>query len=212
MPLDTWLVYAAAVFVLTVTPGPSVLNVVALSVNHGVRHATLGALGSTTAIVGLMGLSAAGLGAVLAASELAFSVVKWAGAAYLAWIGIASLRSAGASLAVAEDGAARVHVRDRDTFVRGLFVGASNPKALVFFAALFPQFMDPSRPQGPQFVVLGLTFVAFELGWLLTYAALGQRARRWLQRPGRAVMFDRATGGVFLLAAGLLAMTRRAAA
>ena len=95
--------------------------------------------------------------------------------------------------------------------MRGLLVGASNPKALVFFTALFPQFMDPARAQGPQFLVLGLTFVAFELGWLLTYAALGLRARQWLQRPGRAAMFDRATGGIFLLAAGLLAMTRRAA-
>jgi threonine/homoserine/homoserine lactone efflux protein len=212
MPFDTWLVYTAAVFILTVTPGPSVLNVVSTSVNHGFRQGALGALGSTTAIVGIMVLSAAGLGAVLAASETAFSVVKWAGAAYLAWIGIASLRSAGASLALPEAGAGAPAVRGRDTFVRGLLVGASNPKALVFFTALFPQFMDPARAQGPQFLVLGLTFVAFELGWLLTYAALGLRARQWLQRPGRAAMFDRATGGIFLLAAGLLAMTRRAAA
>ncbi len=210
MPLDTWLVYAAAVFVLTVTPGPSVLNVVSLSVNHGLRHAVLGALGSTSAIVVLMSLSAAGLGALLAASETAFSVLKWAGAAYLAWIGIASLRSAGSALALKDGEPGDLRVRGRDTFVRGLLVGASNPKALVFFTALFPQFMDPARPQGPQFVVLGLTFVAFELGWLLTYASLGRRARAWLQRPGRAVMFDRATGGIFLLAAGLLALTRRA--
>ena len=67
--------------------------------------------------------------------------------------------------------------------------------------------LTPADYRGP---VLGLIFLAFELGWLLTYASLGQRARAWLQRPGRAVMFDRATGGIFLLAAGLLALTRRA--
>ena len=91
-------------------------------------------------------------------------------------------------------------------------MGASNPKALVFFTALFPQFIDPSQPQGLQFLALGTTFVAFELFWLCTYAALGARAKHWLQEPGRAMLFNRATGGVFLLAAGVLASAKRGAA
>lgn len=208
MPLNTWLVFVAAVFVLTVTPGPSVLMAISTSVNRGFRQAVLAALGSTSAIVGIMALSAVGLGAVLSASELLFSVLKWVGAAYLAYLGITSLLAPGRNVLLSEQ---KEPVQPR-SFVRGLLVGASNPKALVFFTALFPQFIDPARPQLPQFLVLCSTFVAFELFWLVMYAALSNRAKHWLQQPGRAVLFNRATGGVFLLAAAVLASARRSAA
>jgi threonine/homoserine/homoserine lactone efflux protein len=210
MSLSTWLLYVAAVFVLTVTPGPSVLMVIATSVNRGYRQALLAALGSTCAIVGIMTLSALGLGAALAASEVLFSWIKWGGAAYLAYLGVmallASRRDAPMSPARPDDGASA-----SSSFTSGLLVGASNPKALVFFAALFPQFVDPAQPQGMQYLVLGATFVSFELFWLCSYASLGARATQWLSRPGRMRQFNRATGGVFLVAAGLLASTRRAA-
>jgi len=90
-------------------------------------------------------------------------------------------------------------------------VGASNPKALLFFGALFPQFMDPAASQASQFLVLGGTFVVFELFWLSVYTLTASRARAWLEQPRRARLFNRATGAVFLLAAGLLATTRRQA-
>ena len=89
-------------------------------------------------------------------------------------------------------------------------MGASNPKALLFFGALFPQFIVPSEPQLPQFVVLGVTFVFFELLWLGIYALTAAKAKQWLQKPRRARLFNRATGIVFLLAAGLLASSKRA--
>lgn len=181
---------------------------VSTSVNRGFRQAVLASLGSTSAVVGIMALSAAGLGAVLATSETLFSCLKWAGAAYLAYLGVTSLLSSASKLELAEsERSSRQH-----SFVRGFLVGASNPKALVFFTALFPQFIDPSRPQLPQFLVLCATFVCFELFWLCTYSALGARAKRWLQAPGRVVLFNRATGGVFLLAAGALASVKRATA
>ena len=208
MSLNTWLVFVAAVFVLTVTPGPSVLMTVSTSVNRGFRQAVLAALGSTSAIVGIMLLSAAGLGTILLASDLLFSVLKWAGAGYLTYLGLSSLFSRENNLSPLHQQETRETVRTR-SFVHGFLVGASNPKALAFFTALFPQFIDPSRPQVPQFLVLCSTFVAFELFWLITYAALGSRAKRWLQKPGRAMLFNRATGGIFLLAAGALASARR---
>ena len=210
MLLSTWLLYVAAVFVLTVTPGPAVLTAISTAVNHGPRRAFVSSLGSTCAVVGLMALSALGLGAVLAASETAFNALKWAGAAYLAWLGVAALRSAGTDLVV--PGASEGPVSARRLFGRGFLVGASNPKALLFFGALFPQFMDPAAPQLTQFLVLGLTFVVFELGWLSIYALTASRAQRWLQQPRRARQFNRLTGVVFLLAAGLLATSRRAPA
>lgn len=208
MSLNTWLIYVAAVFVLTVTPGPSVLMAISTSVNRGFRQAVLASLGSTSAIVCIMVLSAVGLGAVLATSETLFFLLKWAGAAYLAYLGITSLLAPPHALRLSE----QEQAAQARSFVRGFLVGASNPKALVFFTALFPQFIDPANPRGPQFLVLCATFVAFELFWLFTYAALGARAKNWLQQPGRAALFNRATGGVFLLAAGVLASAKRSAA
>ena len=208
MTFNTWLIYAAAVFVLTVTPGPTVLTVVSTSVNGGLRQAMLAASGSITAAICMMGLSAVGLGAVLATSETLFTALKWAGAAYLAYLGVGALLSKGQAFDLRDVDASS----SRQSFVRGVLVGASNPKALVFFAALFPQFIDPAQAQWPQFVVLCTTFIAFEVFWLCTYAALGAKAKNWLQQPSRAKLFNRATGAVFLLAASALATAKRAAA
>jgi len=205
MTLSTWLLYVAAVFVLTVTPGPSVLMCVSTSVNFGPRKALITSLGSTSAIVGLMTLSALGLGALLAASEALFTALKWAGAAYLAYLGVRALLAPASDIRV-EGGA---QVGGRRLFVQGFLVGLSNPKALLFFGALFPQFLNPAAPQLPQFLVLGATFVCFELGWLTVYALTASRAQRWLQQPHRARQFNRLTGVVFLLAAGLLATSKR---
>jgi threonine/homoserine/homoserine lactone efflux protein len=207
MSISTWLVYVAAVFVLTVTPGPSVLMCVTTSVQAGARRAVLAALGSTTAITGLMTLSALGLGSVLAASETLFGVLKWLGAAYLAYLGIKLWLSPDGELGQGRNAASGSRLR---TWLQGFLVGASNPKALLFFGALFPQFIDTARPQGPQFLILGTTFVCFELGWLTVYALSAARARRWLQQPRRSRQVNRASGTVFLVAAGLLATSRRA--
>lgn len=145
--------------------------------------------------------------AVLAASEALFSALKWLGAGYLAYLGVASLRSKASSLAVPD--ASLPQVSARTLYARGALVGASNPKALLFFGALFPQFIDPSAPQLGQFLILGVTFIFFELFWLSIYALTAARARQWLQKPRRATLFNRITGVVFLVAAGLLASTRR---
>ena len=170
----------------------------------------IASLGSTSAIACIMLLSMLGLGAVLAASETLFSTLKWLGAGYLAYLGITSLLSKTSSIAVPD--ASMPQVSAHALFGRGILVGASNPKALLFFGALFPQFIEPSAPQAAQFVILGVTFIFFELLWLSIYASTAARARHWLQKPRRATLFNRVTGAVFLLAAGLLATARRNAA
>lgn len=206
MTLATWLLYVTAVLVLTVTPGPSVLMCISTSVNLGARKALIASVGSTTAIVIIMALSALGLSTALAASETLFTVLKWLGAAYLAYLGITSLFSSASDIAVAGGVESST---SRRVFAQGFLVGASNPKALLFFGALFPQFIAPSAPQLPQFLILGVTFVFFELLWLTVYALSASKAKRWLQQPRRAKLFNRATGVVFLVAAGLLASTKR---
>ena len=210
MTLSTWFLYVAAVLVLAMTPGPSVLMCISTSVQHGPRRALIASVGSTSAIACIMLLSMLGLGTVLAASELLFTVLKWLGAGYLAYLGISLLRSKASSLAVPDD--AITALSARALLVRGALVGASNPKAFLFFGALFPQFIDPMQPQLHQFVILGVTFVFLELLWLTIYAFTAARARQWLQAPQRATLFNRATGAVFLLAAGLMAASKRNAA
>jgi threonine/homoserine/homoserine lactone efflux protein len=211
MTISTWLLYVAAVFVLTVTPGPSVLMCISTSVNFGARKGLIAAAGSTTAIVGIMALSALGLGAALAASDTLFSLLKWAGAAYLAYLGITSLLSRATEISMGNGlrDVSGLATSNRKVFAQGFLVGASNPKALLFFGALFPQFISLSEPQGPQFALLGATFVVFELLWLSVYSLSAAKAKHWLAQPRRATLFNRATGAVFLIAAGLLATSRR---
>ena len=207
MTQTTWLLYVAAVFLLTVTPGPVVLMCISTSVQHGPRRALVACLGSTAAIACIMLLSMLGLGTVLASSEVLFSALKWLGAGYLAYLGVASLLSKASSLDVSDESLPVVGTQA--LFARGMLVGASNPKALLFFGALFPQFIEPTAPQVSQFLILGVTFIFFEFFWLSIYAVTAARARQWLQKPRRARLVNRVTGVVFLLAAGILATTKR---
>ena len=203
MSLSTYLLYLAAVALLILTPGPTMLMCMTNSINHGPRRAMLSVAGSVTAVLGVMLLSAMGLGALLAASEAAFTTAKIVGAAYLVWLGIRTFRS-DAVLRTADSAP-----RPRSFYLQGLLVGASNPKAVLFFAAFFPQFLDPHLPIAPQFAVLALTFMAFEFA-VLTACALGVARLLPLLRSARPVRWiNRICGGLFTLMGGLLLLTRR---
>jgi threonine/homoserine/homoserine lactone efflux protein len=205
MTLATYLLYLAAVVLLIVTPGPTMLMCVTNAVNHGTRRAMTSVLGAITAVLGVMALSAAGLGALLAASETAFTAAKLAGAAYLVWLGIKTFRS---STLLSVDAP---RPSGRSFYLQGFLVGASNPKAILFFAAFFPQFLDPASPMLPQFALLALTFVACEL-LMLTACALGvARLLPVLRASGPARWINRVCGGLFALMGGLLLLTRRQA-
>ena len=215
MSLNTWLLYALAVLVLTVTPGPTVLMCVTNGVNHGAKRAFFSAIGSITAAIGIMACSALGVGAVMAASGELFSLIKWFGVGYLLYIGVSTLRSNTASFELpagdaAQTGSASKPVTRLSLYVKGLLVGISNPKALLFFTAFFPQFIDPAAPQLPQFLILMATFVCFELFWLMFYASFAARLAPWLRVQGRAKMFNRVSGATFIVASGLLATVKRA--
>lgn len=210
MTLQTFLLYLAAVFVLTVTPGPSVLMCITNGIHHGVRRAFAGALGSVAAVCLIMVVSAAGLGAILAVSEKVFLILKWCGVAYLTYIGVRTFFSTQSTIEAGRDGdAERARKSRAGLFWQGFLVGGSNPKALLFFTAFFPQFINPHAAQLPQFLVLGATFVCFELFWLTFYAHFAARVAPWLRTPGRAKMFNRISGATFIGAGALLATVRR---
>ena len=211
MTLATYLLYLAAVALLVLSPGPTMLMCITTAVQHGPRRAMLSAGGSVTAVLGVMLLSALGLGALLAASDVAFTVAKVVGAAYLIWLGIKTFRSPGATLADTTNSPAdSISGRACSYYWRGFLVGASNPKALLFFAAFFPQFLNADLPFAPQFAVLALTFVAFELT-VLTICALGvSRIAPLLRQSGPMRWVNRVSGGLFTLMGTLLLFTRQA--
>ncbi|GAA0698851.1 LysE family translocator [Marinobacterium maritimum] len=208
MSVDIWLYYLLAVLVLTASPGPSSLLCMTKGVTSGWKQGAFTALGSLTAITGILTLSFTGLGLVVVSSEILFSLVKWLGAAYLVYLGIKALLSRQESYAQAEANES-CERRFRAHFVSGFIVGASNPKAILFFTALFPQFIDPSANLWLQYLVFASTFVVFELSWLLFYAYLGTRSSRWIFASGRARLFNRLTGGIFIGAAALLSTSSR---
>ena len=213
MSFDTWIYYLLAVLILTASPGPSSLLCMTKGVQSGFKLSIFTAMGSLTAITGILTLSFTGLGVIIASSEVVFNVIKWTGAAYLIFLGWKSLRSSQQDydqLPGQESDSKVVRESILSHYVSGFIVGASNPKAILFFTALFPQFIDPSLALLPQFAVFASTFAVMELSWLLVYAYLGAKSSNWLFAKGRAKVFNRVTGGVFIGAGALLSTTSRA--
>ena len=206
MTQSTYLLYLAAVALLVLSPGPTMLMCVTTALNSGPRQAMTGVAGSVSAVLCVMLLSALGLGALLSASEAAFTAAKVVGAAYLIWLGVKTFRSEGVVLDTA---AAPKAASEQSFFLRGFLIGASNPKALLFFAAFFPQFLNPALPFAPQFVILALTFVAFEFTVLTLYALGVSRIAPLLRASGPIRWVNRLCGGLFTLMGGLLLLTRR---
>lgn len=208
MPLSTWLIYFATVLVVSATPGPNMLLAMTHGIRFGLRRTTPTLLGLLLALALIMGLSAAGLGALLVTSEWLFGLVKYAGAAYLLWLGIKTWRSQPQALA---EGEAEAQAGSGWAgFRTGFLVAMSNPKAFVFFTALFPQFMRADVPQLPQLVALSATFFVIEVSWQLVYAFGGARLKHWLTSPRRLRLMNRFAGGSFMAAGVALSTVSRA--
>jgi threonine/homoserine/homoserine lactone efflux protein len=206
MALSSYLVYVVAVTLLILTPGPTMLMCMTNAINHGPRRALTSVAGSVTAVLGVMALSAMGLGALLAASETAFMIAKLVGAGYLIFLGIRTFRSE----TVLRSAAAPVAPR-RSFYLQGLMVGASNPKSVLFFVAFLPQFLNPAVPMAPQFAILAATFVAIEFIVMVPGAFGVARLMPLLAASGPARWINRICGGLFALMGGLLLLTRRGA-
>ncbi|MBW6420133.1 LysE family translocator [Rhizobium sp. XQZ8] len=203
----TLLAFAAVALIGIATPGPTVLLALTNGSRYGLKRALPGMVGAVLSDFVLIGAVALGLGALLAASEFWFSVVKWLGAGYLAFLGIMMLRSKG-SLEVSE--AVAGASSSVAIFLKSFLVAVTNPKGYLFFSAFLPQFITPDLPQAPQYVMLALVFAAIDFMVMFAYALLGSRAMHLLKRRG-ALWLDRICGGALLALAGSLAFYRRAA-
>ncbi len=194
---ETYWLYLAAVFVFFATPpDTSQLLVISNSARHGLRRSCWTIVGDLTANCVQMTAAAFGLAATIATSAQTFQMIKWAGVAYLAWIGLRLMLSSGET-------ATAPPVESKSgwqLFRQGFITSSANPFAVVFFAALFPQFLDPSLATAPQLAILGSTylvvdgFILLGWGWLSAYAAHGIRtlSSDWINRGCGAMMIGAA--------------------
>ncbi|XDF15471.1 LysE family translocator [Vibrio scophthalmi] len=209
MSLETWTLYLVAVLILTASPGPSSLLCMTKGVTQGFRIGVYTALGSLTAITIILTLSFTGLGLVIASSELTFNIIKYTGAAYLIYLGFKAILSKEQEYQLGEEQETPEQAPVKH-YISGFIVGSSNPKAILFFTALFPQFIDPNAPLLAQYIIFTATFMVMEFSWLAIYALLGAKSSNWLFAKGRAKLFNRVTGGVFIGAGTLLSTASKA--
>jgi threonine/homoserine/homoserine lactone efflux protein len=208
MDHNNLLVFAALALLAIATPGPTVLLALHNGARHGVRVALPGVAGAVLSDFVLTGAVALGLGALLAASELAFALLKWLGVAYLAWLGLRLLRSRGTLAGPGAASAGTTPPPPWAVFRRSFLVAVGNPKGYLFFTALLPQFIDPAAPAAAQYTKLALVFAAIDAAVMLAYALAGAQAMHLLREHG-ALWLDRLCGGALLALAGSLALVRR---
>jgi threonine/homoserine/homoserine lactone efflux protein len=192
------------------TPGPTVLLALSNGARFGIRVALYGMLGAMLSDLILIGAVSIGLGAVLAASETAFQILKWIGVAYLLYLGIQLLRTQPKSQDDAPQESNLVAVQPYRLFLKCLFVALTNPKGYLFFSAILPQFVNPQAPQSPQYILLALTFAMIDGLVMLGYASSGARAVQLFRTPMAMVWINRLSGGALMTLAGALAFYRRA--
>jgi threonine/homoserine/homoserine lactone efflux protein len=206
MPLELWLAYAATCAVVLAIPGPTILLVLSYSIAHG-RKATFPlvagvALGDSIAIT----FSLIGLGTLLAASAFWFTMIKWLGGLYLIYLGLRLVRGAAKPMPLQTAGTQQIS--PRKLFSNAFIVTVLNPKSIVFFIALLPQFISTAHPTAPQLWILGVTFVVLATIAATSYALFATSIRRFLASP-RAQKAYSYIGGGLLCGAGVWALTAK---
>ena len=208
MNLTVWITYFLATIILSVTPGPGVFSSISSGLHHGFRLGLWNGVGMQAANAILVGIVSLGLGAILLASETLFTAVKWLGVAYLLYLGIVTWRSRPKGFEEDRDDHARTA---REVFLRGFFVNITNPKGIIFFAAILPQFIDVHRPQMAQYAIFAATTFSVDVVVMMAYTALAAKVLRVMREPRHLRWINRSLGGAFIAAGLALAGFRRAA-
>jgi homoserine/homoserine lactone efflux protein len=193
MDLGTWLIYFVAATGLSLSPGPNGLLALTHGALHGRRKALYTIFGGAFGFTAVVALSMFGIGALLKTSLVWLTVLKWAGGAYLVWLGIHVWRSPPIGIEIRRSAPFR---SGSSLFQQGALSALTNPKALLFFTAFLPQFIDPARSLFLQFVIMAGTFAAIEIATEIFIASMAHRISPWLKRVGRR--FNQACGGIFM--------------
>lgn len=204
MPLDQLILFITLTFFLSASPGPVMLSCMTNGGHYGVGKALYGMLGASVGNLLLMLISAVGLGLLLSEAEFLFVLIKWLGAAYLIYLGVRIIvKPVDAQM----DSGTPFTSSARRLFFQSIVIACSNPKGLVYFGALFPQFITSEKPLAPQFVLLSIIFLAMDLVWMLIYARGGSYIVRWLKTPRHHRIFNLLSGGSLMTVGVLLAFT-----
>lgn len=209
MTLETWLAFFAACWIISLSPGAGAIASMACGLQYGFWRGYWNAIGLQLALVLQIAVVAAGLGAVLATSSLAFALIKWFGVAYLLWLALKQWQAVPQLLD--DSSLPRPIGRPLALVLRGFLVNASNPKAIVFILAVLPQFLDPARPLLVQYAEMAATMVVVDLIVMAGYTGLAARVLRLLRTPRQQRAVNRSFAAMFAGAAALLASVQRAA-
>jgi len=209
MQLSVWLTFLLACWAISISPGPGAIAAMSSGLSYGFRRGYFTTFGLIMGIWTQILLVVVGLGALIAASNTAFTVLKMLGAAYLVWLGVSQWRASEKPLVAA---AADPRQRTRLELVRrGWMINAVNPKGTVFLLAVVPQFLDLSRPLVPQYLVIAASLSFTDLVVMAGYTALPAKVLRTLHAAHHVRWMNRTFGGLFVIAGSLLATYRRAA-
>ncbi len=208
MEPSTWLAFFAASWAISISPGAGAIAAMSAGLNHGFARGyfmTFGLLLGIWLQIVVVGL---GLGALIATSAIGFAIVKWAGVAYLVYLGVKQWQAPAVPM-VAELADA-VQVPRRVLVLRGIGINAVNPKGTVFLLAVVPQFLDLSQPLAPQYGVIAATLGFTDLTVMAAYTALASKVLRLLKSPRQIRLLNRVFGSLFMAAGALLALFKRA--
>ena len=207
MEPSLWLTFFAASWAISLSPGPGAVAAMGAGVQHGFRRGYWMTFGLILGIVTQLAIVGVGLGALMAASAFAFTALKWAGVAYLLWLGLQQWRAPVRPLQDAPSGEASA---TRGALVlRGWMINAVNPKGTVFMLAVVPQFIDPAAPLLAQYAVIGATLCFTDLVVMAGYTALAAQVLAVLKSPRQLRWMNRVFGSLFVGAALLLATFKR---
>lgn len=199
MSLSTWLVFLAASLITTFSPGPAILLAISNSVAFGARKALLSSVGNATGIFLVSSAAMAGLGVVLNTSAFLFGAFKVAGAAYLIYLGIRQWSSKSNIFDKQVQPTLTSQQGPAKFFRQGMLVAVTNPKSILFFTALFPQFIKPEDSVSEQFFLLTLTFALCAVASHCFYVLLASRMKGWFSSRRRVKLFNRVSGGAFVV-------------
>jgi len=209
MEWHVWLAFFGAAIAISISPGAGAIQSMATGLTHGVRRGYWSILGLEIGLMLQLALVAIGLGAAVAGSIVAFNIIKWIGVAYLIYLAVRQWRTAAIDLR--EQLGKATEAGRTGLVVRGFLVNATNPKGLVFFLAVLPQFVVPTAPLLPQYLAIGATMIAVDLVVMGLYTGLAVRLLTWLHTPRQQTILNRVFSGLFAAAAVVLSLVRRAA-
>lgn len=195
MALDTYLIFLAATIIVILAPGAAAITAATQGASNGRIRACAGVFGIALANAIYFALSAAGLASLLTASNLVFSIIKWAGVVYLFWLGSQALFSRTGPIS-AKRGQGQSPLRS--LFLKGFVIEFANPKALLYFAAILPQFIDPTRPLAPQFLIMGATIFVIDVSVYAGYGCLGDYLTRGGLKAWAVTLINKTAGGALL--------------